>query len=220
MGDYILIVNGERAYVELWEGDGEKFEKGNDSVGVAGDPMRSHFGQGCSNYLNISVIAGGPNYFIVYRKNTDDCLPRRIWVYLKNPLTGRWNNLTRGNRGDSTCKFNNPPKPDDGGIRDPASTKDNSCFNWDDPVMIAANNRMFAARVQEEDILYMYALNAKGDGFDSVGQLIPFFPDGVQETSGGSPSPQNWNYDIHDMRMGSDFLMSTVAERPRRASSR
>src|SRR5690606_34224440 len=47
----------------------------------------------------------------------------------------------------------------------------------------------------------------EGTAFDSIGQLIPQFPDGVQETSGGNPSPQNWANGIREMQMGRDFLM-------------
>ncbi len=205
VGDYILIANTELATVELWEWDGKRFIHRNDSVGEPGDPIRNHFGYAEGEHPDIEVHPGGANYFLVYRRQERGSLKRRIWVYLRNPVSGKWTNLTTGTRGSAGCKFDNHPKPNGGGLYDPAAG--DSCFAWRERLLISANDRMFAVREEGENLLYWYALNGNGTGFDSIGQLIPQFPEGIQETSGGASSPQNWNHHIVDLRFGTDHLL-------------
>jgi YD repeat-containing protein len=202
-GDYFLAVKSTaNGTVDMWEWDGKAFKQADNDIAGMGpsDPMRSDFGG------EISVYPMG-TYFLVYKKNAT----RKIWVYMKDPLDGRWENKTYGDTTSyptGACEIHNPKFARDAAgalvTSRPAGTE---CFTWSGGLMVAAGPRMFIVNDTTNRTLYAYALNSKGTRFEFVSPEIEFFSSGVQTTyPSGGQSPAKWVQSIRSIQMSGEYI--------------
>lgn len=208
MGDYFLIVDQRLGQVDIYEWNGKKYVKVDDEIhpGLP-DPIRDGFLVDVSG--TISIVPAG-NYFLVYSHIDNPVIQRRdeIDAYLKNPNTGKWERLTRGARGSSTCKLDNPnpnPAEYDPEILHGMFGNAMGCMNWGDNLILAASPKMFLIAHEHYDLIYAYQLNKDGTGFDNVSSQFQRF-----DQTGDIQHPNHandWQKNLISFHMGGDYFL-------------